>query len=308
MKLGIVGQGAIGSLFAFYWQKVPPTLLLRRSSLNTNKSIIDLTGKEHHINSIKQSISSPQNTHFDVLLICVKSYQLAPLINDIKDWLMPSTRLILVQNGMGGAEKLHDAFPNNQLYIGTTTDAVFALDNVRYQITAIGNLKIGEFTPTFIVDKSNPKTVCDKLPDKWMQAFIAYHPNANWQTDIKGSLYTKLAINAVVNPLTGVLRVKNGQLRQHQQQVNVLQGEVLTIIKALGIDTTDMSQQIANVIEATADNYSSMYQDLKLHKTTEIDALLGYLLLQAAPLNIKVPTISTLYEKVCALQTAKHSS
>lgn len=37
-------------------------------------------------------------------------------------------------------------------------------------------------------------------------------PTVNWNPEIKTALWTKLAINCAINPLTGLEQVKNGKL------------------------------------------------------------------------------------------------
>lgn len=306
MKLAIVGQGAIGSLFAYYFRALRPTLLVR-SHEKKAKTIVDNNGEENLLNLPIQNIEAPfeeANDYFDCLLIAVKGYQLAPLITQIKPWLSDKTRLILIQNGMGGGELLAQAFPNNLIYTGITTDAVFASSNTQYQITALGRVDLGPFIKANTTDqqtlsKLESKVISD-AEKRWIDVFLSYHPNAFYHVDIANALYTKLAINAVINPLTAILQIKNGELVDYPDKVSELKQEVFAIYDAakISLKPKALSLAIDLVIDATSENWSSMYQDVKHKRVTENETLLGYLRSLAKANQVNIPMIDKLYEQI----------
>jgi 2-dehydropantoate 2-reductase len=317
MKIAIVGQGAIGSLFTYYFRTLNPVLLVKNTCTKV-KTIINLDGQQTSLDFPKHLVSSPSPNHnkppeYDCLVIAIKGYQVAQLIAQIQPWLTSNTRLILIQNGMGGAQLLAKAFPNNLIYTGTTTDAVFAKTDTYFQITAHGRLDIGplwemldssEYAPW---KNHNAKNI---LAEKhWIDTFLAYHPLGVYHKNVAQALYTKLAINAVINPLTAVLQIKNGALKEHPNKVETLKQEVFAVYKSMAIEHSPaaLSQAIDLVIETTAENWSSMCQDVKLKRLTENETVLGFLVQAAKRKALNTPLMFSLYQTIANIDASLKS-
>ena len=60
----------------------------------------------------------------------------------------------------------------------------------------------------------------------------------------------------------------------------------------------ELLRRVMMVVELTADNYSSMYQDMEQGRETEIEAITGFLLGKAALHGIAVPVNQGLYQAV----------
>jgi len=117
----------------------------------------------------------------------------------------------------------------------------------------------------------------------------------------------KLAINAVINPLTAINHCKNGDLNQSsilKQQVKLLCFETAELFQKLdlNIDQASIISGVRDVIHLTADNQSSMLQDIKSGKNTEIKAITGYLLEKSRELDIQLDTHQQLYKQIRLLE------
>ncbi|MGB3727028.1 MAG: 2-dehydropantoate 2-reductase [Glaciecola sp.] len=292
-NIAIAGQGAIGSLFAHYWRDFKP-MILTRSQHATCKNLDLLDGSRITLNAPLHSIRCPSAFPLDAIIVPVKCYQVAELAPLLSPWMSNNTAIVLIQNGMGGGDILADMYPTNPLYVGTTTDAVYKQDADSYRITAVGRLDIGPFNNALNASQSV----------NWLSAFATAHPNANVADDIRLALYRKLAINAVINPLTALLNIKNGELTQYPEQLTQAKTEVFAVYEALQIalHTTELEQTIDKVIESTSDNYSSMQQDVFYQRETEIEGVLGYLVVRAQQHHIHIPFLTSLYQKLVALK------
>lgn len=71
---------------------------------------------------------------------------------------------------------------------------------------------------------------------------------------------------------------RNGGLQAHQCEVATLCAELSELLECCGQPAAaqDLHSEVQRVIQATAANYSSMYQDVASSRRTEISYLLGY--------------------------------
>lgn len=116
-------------------------------------------------------------------------------------------------------------------------------------------------------------------PPLWLDDFLhaAGIPH-DWSTDILTRLWRKLALNCAINPLTVLYQCRNGELQAHQCEVATLCAELGELLECCGQPDAalDLQHEVERVIQATAANYSSMYQDVAAGRRTEISYLLGY--------------------------------
>lgn len=188
-------------------------------------------------------------------------------------------------NGMGTIEELQNI--QQPLLMGTTTHAARRDGNVIIHvangITHIGPARQQDGDYSYLADIL--QTV---LPD------VARHNN------IRAELWRKLAVNCVINPLTAIWNCPNGELRHHPQEIMQICEEVAAVIEREGHHTSaeDLRDYVMQVIDATAENISSMLQDIRALRHTEIDYINGFLLRRARAHGIAVPENTRLFEMV----------
>lgn len=105
--------------------------------------------------------------------------------------------------------------------------------------------------------------------------------------------------------MTAVLNQRSGILLQHKQEIAGLCAELAPLLNMHGVDKTadELQSIVLQVVECTAQNYSSMQQDLAHHRKTEVDYITGYLLQQAEKQGIDLPQHRELYQQVKALES-----
>jgi 2-dehydropantoate 2-reductase len=108
----------------------------------------------------------------------------------------------------------------------------------------------------------------------------------------------KLAVNAVINPLTAILRCQNGKLINNPDMfaaAKLLLEETAAILRAQTPHLRDtfsdqhLLDSVVAVAEKTQANTSSMLQDIKAGQWTEIDYINGYLIRLALELGLPCP-------------------
>lgn len=202
------------------------------------------------------------------LLVTTKAYDACYAVESVAHLLSADSTVVLMVNGIGIAEQLGKDWPHLNIFCGTTTEGACSLAPQHIQHTGRGKTCIGKQGK--------------KAPPPWFDQWSDPIDTCLWDSDIEAALWSKLAINCIINPLTAVHRCTNGELGQRQElreQVAMLCQEVSQITRAAGFESiaTALPQRVADVIAATARNRSSMLQDIESDRRTEIDYITGFL-------------------------------
>ncbi|MER2493074.1 ketopantoate reductase family protein [Catenovulum sediminis] len=300
--LTIVGCGAISAtvIYQCYKQQIPFEVLLRAQDIATTalpkKCLLftDFNGSEHHIDlPLKTNDESP----IELLLLAVKSYQVEAALSQVKQKfsLAKNAHIVLLHNGMGTVSSAHKIFPSAHVLLASTTYAAFSKEKFNIIQTGIGETVFGCLKNT---------AECPAL----LQGLINSWQQASWVTDIENRLWLKLFINSVINPLTAVNNIKNGELRspRYSAHVEKLIDEImqLSVCLKLPFNHSQLNSTVYQVIENTAENYSSMQQDVAHQRKTEIDFITGYLLQQAKQYNLVLPCHLSLYQQLKQVEKA----
>lgn len=120
-------------------------------------------------------------------------------------------------------------------------------------------------------------------------------------------MYLKLIVNAIINPLTAIHDIANGQLIANDRlkpDASSLLQELTPLLTCLlpKMSTDEIASHIVQVAQNTANNSSSMRQDLKAGKQTEIDFITGYLIKQAKSHQIELSQHATILNKIKRLE------
>lgn len=223
----------------------------------------------------------------DLVLIAVKW----PAMPTVGRWLhQHAARALAISllNGMGQEQSLKDSISPERLAVGTTTTAVTRVDGPE---------------PGVVV-RSRGYTWLPLLshPDWPTIQHWAMTRNLNWQWCSPQEVYyrrwIKLVQNSIINPLSVLADRPNGHLPDMPiwMLARALTDEALAIARALGIPISeDILDETEVLARQTAGNISSMLQDVRRRRTTEIDAITGYLLRQAEATGVSAPTHYALY-------------
>lgn len=293
-KLAIVGQGAIGGLIGFKCQQLGYNYQhLMKTQQRLPFRVTDIEGVSHTLPTSYSVISKP--SEFDLLILPVKAYQVLPVLNQLQSFIRPNHVIVLLHNGMGTIEKVQYKFPNNPLIAATTSYGVFKPDANTLIETGLGQTHLGWLGTVDTTLKQSIEPILSKLL-----------PPSHWHQDINLALWKKLAINAVINPLTAINDVKNGELCDIKYRVSIFHicDEIANVMNALNytVDSIELIKNVKQVITATANNYSSMHQDLKFNRHSEIAFINGYVISKAAELSINVPHNQRLAEQIRQLE------
>ena len=234
----------------------------------------------------------------EVVLVTVKAFQVEAAIQAFKAHLNPDTAVVIMHNGMGSQQTVSALLPENPIIYATTSQAAFRPSENDVRHTGLGPTLLGGINPQAADYQALGQLFDDALPP------------CTWQDDINQPLWRKLAINCAINPLTALHNCKNGELARSEfnRELTGICQEVAEVMSAEGhpITGTELRQQVDTVINATADNFSSMNQDVCHQRQTEIDYISGYLIARAATHNISVPYNQRLWQAIKDMEKHYH--
>lgn len=218
---------------------------------------------------------------FDLAIIAVKSYQtgtIAPLA-------APTAKGILtLQNGLGNLETLRAAAGTERVTAGI----------IHHGATLLG--------PGRVLDAGGGPTYLPPDEPKLVERFQAAGLDPQPVAEFDSARWLKLAVNCAINPLTALHGVPNGAIldsRLLRRTARAAALEVGRIAAGIGIDlVTDPGQRVLEVAAATANNRSSMLQDLENRRPTEIDALCGAVVTKARQAALEAPINSGLWRAI----------
>jgi len=291
-----IGPGAIGSLLCWQWQqRLTPWVHPHRPDLILPDQILD--GQDTHPLRWRLWPDEADDRRIDLVLVCCKANQVADAVTPLLGRFAHATWL-LTCNGLGVQQWLADQLPG-QVFWGSTTEGARPLGEGRMQRSGIGQTLIGPAATHPLTDNSCGIAQTLITPAGPM-------PVA-WSDDLLAVLWMKLAINAVINPITAWHGLTNGELLapQWQAEIEALCAEIAEVAATCQQRMPDnLVEQVQAVARQTSANHSSMRVDVDAGRPTEIDFINGYLVRQGYEAGLKTPRLNDWYQRLLSLQPA----
>lgn len=285
----ILGAGSLGLLFAYYLAKAGHSVTLLGRQKNHQKLPVNAC-----INNTwqQQTITLSHSEYcqgIDLLLVTVKAQDTHKALSEVAHKLTNNSQVFLLQNGLGQlpcpaiAEHL-------QLIPAITQAGAQKTDTLSVHVHAKGET----FIPWLSKQQRNQKPWRCELPVTPTMQF----QQMQWQ---------KLAVNAVINPLTAIHDCRNGDILQLPSFIATAQTIIDELIivadaKAINLNKNQLLQTVCDVARKTAGNSSSMREDIRHKKITEIDFINGYIVSQAKQLGLNTPYNLMLLQRIKKLQ------
>ncbi|USB34488.1 2-dehydropantoate 2-reductase [Paenibacillus sp. YPG26] len=209
------------------------------------------------------------------------------------------TDIICFQNGVGHIERLSEALGGQHILAALTTEGARKEGDCTVYRSGEGQTRLGL---TGIHEKAG--LWLDKAENLAVSLTMAGFP-AVLSNDIDKEIYRKLLINAAINPLTALLRIRNGELLASEERrallIELIE-ETLDIYNHYGISyDADIKDQVFAVCRSTAHNMSSMLKDVLAGQVTEVNSINGQLVKMAHKKEIKVPAHERVWRLVSAM-------
>ena len=301
MEILIIGAGAMGGLFA--------ALLASRAAvtlLTTNPdhaAAIDRHGltvlaadgtAQHHQIAILTDPDQYQR-RADLVLICTKARATSQAAQVALPLLAEDGLVLTLQNGLGNLERIGAVVGVGRASAGITAQAATLLGP--------GQVRHAGSGPTVLAAGPGQSARVAAIAALFNRAGI----DTRVVADVDGLLWSKLIVNVGINALTALLRVPNGILAQVPECELLMEqavGEALAVARALGIELEydRLLERVGQVCALTADNRSSMLQDILRGAPTEIDVINGAIVARGRSVGVPTPVNLLLTQMIKALE------
>ncbi|MDH3327762.1 MAG: 2-dehydropantoate 2-reductase [Desulfobulbaceae bacterium] len=313
MRIVIVGPGALGSLLTarlfLFQQETAGTgndilslhLLDYRPerSENLQKNGLLFEEEGHKILCTPQVTLDPEVcVSSDVLFFCVKSIAVTSALGRLKPYLSRRSLLLAMQNGIGHLEEIqHAAFPAG---VGITSEGATLMHPGHVRHGGRGITRLGLLTGhTDRSERVLQKTTA-LLDSAGMRAEVTRNPLKH--------IWAKLFVNVGINALTALHGCRNGELLRVPSTVAIMEKavkEAELVARARGIPVdADPVQATITVCRTTANNTSSMLQDVLQKRMTEIDAINGAVVAEGVKLGIATPVNTEIVRRIKELEAS----
>ncbi|HEC96383.1 MAG TPA: 2-dehydropantoate 2-reductase [Euryarchaeota archaeon] len=274
MKVLIYGMGAIGSVFAARLSKIHKVIGICRGEhyrvvKNKGLKLIGETQGTYKID-VKESVEELEDTRFDLVIVTTKVYDLRKALRTISEFIS-FQHVLAIQNGLNMVEILKEEIQNADALVGVTYNAA-TLEK-----------------PGIVRHVSTGKTYIKSLVKvKFEEELASILTNVGLPTetpqDIFRIIWEKAIVNCVINPLTAILCEKNKVIADLWEEllpvIDSVVGEIIEASQIVGVTLPEkeyLLKKIKDISIFTGENTSSMLQDLKRGKRTEIEALNCYI-------------------------------
>jgi 2-dehydropantoate 2-reductase len=264
----MVGAGSVGGFFGAHLAKASSSVcfLLRPKTLAAVKQNgLTVRSAKGSFTVHPSAASDPRDLPKpDLIILSVKAYDLNEVMNQIEPVLTDQTVILTLQNGVDTEDRIlarfqRDCVVGGVAFIYSKIAAPGVIDHYKKGAVSIGEL-MGHQSPRLLA-----------IADLFKQAGIP----CQLTDDVRRSKWEKMCWNCVFNPLTVMIDDKVAKALDHPEMLRVIHqvvGEVVAVAAAVKVPLpADMAEKVVRWTQEIRDIHTSMYDDWKAGRPTEID-------------------------------------
>lgn len=277
LKIAIIGAGAIGKRLAtILVQHHDVTMVVRREQ---QKQAIITHGMKLENGPTFTIPATTTLPSASVYIVTVKSYALPDILPMLQQ-ITNDASILFLQNGLAHLPLLKQ-LPNT--YAGTVTMGAQSINDFTVAARGSGLLRIAAPVQHKLMHLNSLALPVESV------------------SDTTALLWQKAIINTVINPLTAIMRISNGELLTNASAYATMQA----IYKELQQGIPQYCplapfNMIEQVCQQTAYNTSSMLSDFLAERKSEINEIVGEVL--ALGNAEKMPKLSVIYQLLRAIE------
>lgn len=293
MQFHILGAGSLGLLWAGRLARAGHSvcLLMRtREAVEQWQAAGSMLTFEHQGTRQLYIVEAKLASHaesLNYLIVATKAHAVASALAPVAPLLPSGSFVIMLQNGLGSQQQARELCSSSRVLYASVTDGAWLREPGHVVWAGQGTTRIGD-------EAGEP---CPP----WFESLQPTTLDWVWEPDIGRVLWQKLAINCAINPYSALHDCLNGEVPDSAgAELDALVHELQSLLQSQGYaeQAATLPDIIASVIQRTAQNSSSMRQDLHAGRRTEIDYIIGYACRTAEGAGLEVPTMKHLHARL----------
>lgn len=298
-KVGIIGRGAVGTLFAQIIQKAI-----------AKENVYCFPGENRYEAYTKEAFycngelcdfqyinNNDDKEHFvDLLLIVVKYPTLIAAINHVTQFVKKDTIILCLLNGITSEKIVEETLGKGIVIhsIAQLMDAVKDKNHVTY--TKTGEIVIG-------TKDANKKEALQCVADFFHSTNVPYHI----ADDIIHDQYSKLMLNCGINQVCAVYNVPYAGCKRGAAYHNLFveamkEVQCIAALEGIHISDAEVEDWILAVEQLSDDAMPSMRQDVLAKRYSEVALFSKTIIELSKKHHIEVPINTDLYNKMITLE------
>lgn len=296
MRITILGAGAMGCLFGGFLKRAGEDVVLvdtwaeHVTALNS-RGLLLWEGQERLEIPMAAVLAGQAVRPADLVLFLVKAYRSEEAAARVPELLAPGGAVLTLQNGMGSADALAAQVGPQRVLVGVTAQGATGLGPGEIRHGGNGETLVGPFA-----DRSSSSGLEARVAEIFTRAALP----ARATGEVWTAVWKKLAVNCGINALTALAGIRNGRIPEIAPAAGLLADavrEASAVARAAGTDLgdpEDLVEQVLAICRATAENRSSMGQDVDRRSPTEIDYINGAVVREGKKYGLATPVNETL--------------
>lgn len=301
MKIGIIGTGGVGGYFGgkLALGGVDVTFVARGSNLDALREN-GLTVKSIHgdfkIDMVNATKKIEDLKHMDLILICVKAWQVKEIAQKLKNVVSENAVIIPLQNGVSAAYELTEQLGESPVVGGVCF--------IMSKLEAPGIINHIGIEPSIVFGELN-NTKTHRL-DKIKEVFDTAEINSKISEDINTDLWKKFIV-ICVSGLLAVTKTTYGEIRELKQTRKMMIDLIKEIYRLSQKEGVNIKPDFINKTVALIDTYpynstSSLTRDVWEGKPSEIDYQNGMVVKLGQKYNIETPVNKFIYNCILPME------
>jgi 2-dehydropantoate 2-reductase len=274
MRVGVVGCGAVGALFAANLAQLADVEVWaydvwREHVEAINEHGLRLSGAGDVVGEVRATADPAELPPCELGIVATKSMHTDRAVAAVADAFTQGS-VCSVQNGVGNEEAIAEHV--ERVMRGTTFPAGRLVEPGHVQWDVKGDTTIGPFEP-----RPAPMAEIERLADACTRAGMPTHAVA----DARGPQWRKLIFNAATNPIGALTGLTHGRVCEDpalRALVSALVDEGKEVAAAQRIELDEDPETLIDYAarpDVAYDHKASMLQDVEARRETEIDFLNG---------------------------------
>lgn len=287
MNFAVIGAGAVGMLTACLLEEAGShvQLITRRQSQADliNKQGIKKGQSIHKVNASANLEQVQQNAY---ILICVKYGDLQNVVESLKSKCLGNP-LVFLQNGMLHLQQIK-YLEQQDISVGIIEHGALKISDNEVRHTGKGIFK-------FALLKGEE--------ERFLPLMAINGVKCEWHENADQMLFRKVLLNSMINPLTALMSIRNGELLSNPYAYELLRNLYTELYSAFPeIETLLPFEEVTALCASTSANTSSMLADKLAGRKMELDTILLYTLERS---RYELPLLRTFYHLLKAAEVDK---